>query len=212
MTTKNDLLADVEYLAQTLEYATFQEFNCQRAHLFFTNHVKAVWDDFQSSFNDESTVDQVKESFPFTAYFTNKRQEAESEQLTDIFAGSEQSDIKSLLSGFWEELASIFSQVAKLSALELVRDESQRESFVRNVHSQVVFCTNAHLARNFKTYLDDAAFNFKTLVLLNAQTLTDSDALLTTALCKVDKVVLSGPLTTGREEPSILARVTKVAP
>ena len=74
MTQKNDLLADVEYLAQTLKYSTFQEFNCQRAALFFTNQVKVVWKTFIAGLESASgDIASVKESFPFTAYFTYKR-------------------------------------------------------------------------------------------------------------------------------------------
>ena len=43
MTSKNDVLSDVEYLAQTLDYQTFVEYNCQRAQLFYQNCVKQVW-------------------------------------------------------------------------------------------------------------------------------------------------------------------------
>ena len=54
------------------------------------------------------------------------------------------------------------------------------------------------------------AFNFKTLVLVNAQTMTDTEALLAASLCKVDKVILSG--VTGPAASSFLSKVTSLAP
>jgi hypothetical protein len=82
--------------------------------------------------------------------------------------------------------------VAKLSALEVIRDERQRGEFVVNVHSQFVFCTTAYLSRNFASIRANKAFNFQTLVLLNAQTLSDTDALLATSLCLLEKVIFTG--------------------
>ena len=54
---KNDLVADVEYLAQTLDYTTFQEFNCQRAALFYKNWLKLVWDEYKETLSSSITND-----------------------------------------------------------------------------------------------------------------------------------------------------------
>ena len=56
VTQKNDLLSEVEYLAQTLEYTTFQEYNCQRAQLFFENHLTPLWANFESQTSHDGSL------------------------------------------------------------------------------------------------------------------------------------------------------------
>ena len=101
--------------------------------------------------------------------------------------------------------------MSKLSALEVIRDEKQRGVFIVNVHSQFVFCTTGFLAKNLTQIRTKSAFNFQTLVLLNAQTLSDTDSLLASSLCHIEKVILTG-LNSADQQQSILARLTQLAP
>lgn len=82
MSRRTELLEDVEYLAQTLEYSTFVEYNCQRATFFFKDRVAKSWETYQSRLN-ELTLEQVKQDFPFKAFVTFKKQDEASESLVD---------------------------------------------------------------------------------------------------------------------------------
>lgn len=97
-----------------------------------------------------------------------------------------------LVDSYWGDISKIFDKLSKFSALEVIRDEKQRGAFIVNVHSQFVFCTAGYLARNFSEIRANSALNFQTLVLLNAQTLSDTDALLATSLCHLERVILTG--------------------
>ena len=52
MQKKTELISDVEYLAQTVNYQTFQEYNCQRALLFYKNHLSNIWSEYRTSLNE----------------------------------------------------------------------------------------------------------------------------------------------------------------
>ena len=109
MTCKNDLIADVEYLAQTVQNSTFQEYNCSRAQLFFENNLKVVWAEYRADL-ESSEVDKIKENFPFKAFVTYLKQEADTEHLVEIFkAGNETKEaLISLVDAYWEEMSEIF--------------------------------------------------------------------------------------------------------
>lgn len=198
MARKTDLITDVQYLAQTVNYLTFQEYSCQRAALFYKNYLTPVWNEFKSAAQAESaTLESIKDSFPLTAYITFKKQESNSDQLVDIFADAKSESKQDLLARaeeYWSEfIVGLFEQVERLAPLEIIREEAQRANYVINVHTQLVFCTPAHLAKIFLKTCSEQAFTFHTLVLLNAQTLTDTDAILASSLCRVKRVILSGP-------------------
>lgn len=73
--------------------------------------------------------------------------------------------------------------------------------------------TTSYLAKNFSQLKLDKAFNYRTLVLLNAQTMADTDLLLSTSLCDFDRVLLTGPVTNQDVlRPSALLRMAKLAP
>ena len=63
MTRKNDLVADVEYLSQTVEYQTFQEYTCQRASLFYVNCYKIMCENFK---NELRSNEEEKEQLVLT--------------------------------------------------------------------------------------------------------------------------------------------------
>ena len=68
----------------------------------------------------------------------------------------------------------------------------------------------------FLTMRAEQAFNFHKLVLINAQTMTDTDALLAASLCRLDTVVLTGPACAitdhlSQAETSILHRMATLA-
>ena len=59
----------------------------------------------------------------------------------------------------------------------------------------------------------EQAFNFNKLVLINAQTMTDTDALLAASLCRLDKVIMTGPasaITESQTETSVLHRLASL--
>ena len=122
------MIADVHYLAQTVDYSTFHEYNCQRAALFFKNHLELVWSEYKSSVLSKGvTADFIKENFPFKAYIMYRKQETNSDQLVDIFSSSKSQNKKDLLAcvnGYWNEIVSLFDQVTKLSPLEIIREDS----------------------------------------------------------------------------------------
>jgi len=139
MTEKNDLLSDVEYLAQTLDYQTFQEYSCLRSGLFFQNCVKRVWTEYEAKLSSSClTVDQIKEDYPFKAFTTFKKQEENSDQLVEIFktkSGTTKKELVACAQSHWQEITAMFGDVAKLAALEAIRDEAQRVDYVINVHA-----------------------------------------------------------------------------
>ena len=53
---KKTLVADVTYLAQTMQYKVFQEFTCQRAILFHTDYVEPSWKAYMALAEDESST------------------------------------------------------------------------------------------------------------------------------------------------------------
>lgn len=73
--------------------------------------------------------------------------------------------------------------------------------------------TTSYLAKNFSQLKLDKAFNYRTLVMLNAQTMADTDVLLATSLCDFDRVILTGPVTNQSQlRPSALLRMAILAP
>lgn len=200
MTEKNDLLSDVEYLAQTLDYQTFQEYSCQRSGLFYQNCVKRVWTEYEARLNS-LTVEQIKEDYPFKAFTTFKKQEENSDKLVEIFKtkSGTKKELVACAQSHWQEIASMFGDVSKLAALEAIRDEAQRVDYVINVHAQFVFCPTSFLASQFSSLRQSLAFSHKTLVLLNAQTMTDADLLLTSSVSPFDRLIMTGILSAGCE-------------
>ena len=129
MKKKTDLITEVQYLAQTVNYSTFQEYSCQRAALFYKNCLIPIWNEFKSAAQAESAViESIKDSFPLTAYITFKRQESNSDQLVDIFADAKSESKQDLLAraeAYWSEfIVGLFKQVERLAPLEIIREEA----------------------------------------------------------------------------------------
>ena len=95
-----------------------------------------------------------------------------------------------ILDQYWAEIVHLFKEIEALAPMEILRDEAQLNDYIANVHTQLVFCTPKHISKIFPK----KSFTFQTLVLLNAQTLTDTDAVLAASLCKVRRVIVTGPL------------------
>lgn len=104
------------------------------------SHLKPAWESYKSEFNSKLTTDELKEAFPFKAFVTYKMQEAGSEDLVDIFktTASKTGDKKALvkcLDAHWKTICDMFTRVARLAALETIRDERQRADYIVNVHA-----------------------------------------------------------------------------
>ena len=145
---------------------------------------------------------------------TYRRQQADSQQLVELFSpkNGKPTQFHSQAQEYWKEICDLFDQVSKLAALEVIRDDPQRQDFIINVHARVVFCTTGYLASNFKT-LSSQSFSVQSLVLLNAQTLSDSDAMLAASLCpSYERLVLTGPFQQRAGSSSILERLAVRTP
>ena len=120
MAKKDDLLADVENLAQVVDYQTFVEYNCQRAQLFFDNCLKQIWADYSSKLAN-LTPEQIKEDFPFKNSTLLKQQESSS--LETVTKSDKKDELISCVGSLWGCINVTFSELSKLQALETIRDE-----------------------------------------------------------------------------------------
>ena len=104
--------------------------------MFYLNCVKRVWTEYETRLNS-LTVEQIKEDYPFKAFTTFKKQEDNSDQLVDIFKtkSGTKKELLACLQSHWQEITAMFGDVAKLAALEAIRDEAQRVDYVINVHA-----------------------------------------------------------------------------
>ena len=97
--------------------------------------MKQAWSAYRDNLPEE--LEQLKEGFPFTAFVTYKKQDAASGDLVDLFKTETGSRIEliDLLDSYWAEVTDLFDNVAKLAALEAIRDQDQREDFIVNDHA-----------------------------------------------------------------------------
>ena len=144
---------------------------------------------------EDSTIEQLKEQFPFTAFMTVKLQNEDDDALVDLFSGNEnKSDIFLKAKEYWSTVEALFDQIGKLVALETIRDEQQQLSYIVNSHSQFILATNDYIIKNLIA-IQESSFTFSSLVLLNAQAMEEVD-LLILALgirpAQLKRVILTG--------------------
>ena len=68
---------------------------------------------------------------------TFKKQSVESESLVEIFKtkNGTKKELVVCVQQLWQQIASMFTEVAKLAPLEAIRDENQRTNFIVNDHA-----------------------------------------------------------------------------
>ena len=205
------LLKMIRQLAESIQYDVFEDFSCERATYMYTNYVIPQHDKFKDEigFDTNLILDSKKiddwEKYPFKNFV---KQLVYPDIEGSIFTTDSQENKRRVIS-YWEYIRSIFEEVHEYNALEMIRDQKERERYVLCSFSKVVGMTSSFLVINDE--LNDYNLSYDTIILMHVDKMTELEKFLALNLqnnnnglkriilmgkedqCKVNEVNLSSP-------------------
>lgn len=192
------LLKMVRQFAESLEYQVFEDFSCERAGLMYSNFVKPKHQEFSKSL-DLDNADALKalkiadwEKYPFKNFI---KLLLYPDTEGSIFVDDNVENHRRILS-YWSYISSIFEEVQEYIALEMIREQKEREKYVLCSFAKIVGVTSSFLIINKD--LPNYGLNYDTIIFENANTLTELEKFLALNLQKdnsnMKRVIISGKI------------------
>lgn len=206
------LLKMIRQFAESLEYNVFADYTCERAYLMYSNFVSPKHNEFKSKigFDSDAELETKKiedwEAYPFKNFV---KQLLYPDSEGSIFV-EDNFENKRRIESYWGYISSIFEEVQEYGALEIIRDQKEREKYVMCTFSKIVGMTSSFLIINKE--LPTYGLTYDTIILENAPTLTELEKFLALNLqkdnsglkriiicgkvdeCKINEVCLSDPM------------------
>ena len=190
------LLKNIKQFAESVEYKVFEDFSCERAEYMYTSYCVPSFEKFKRDIDIENEEALTKktiqdwEKYPFKNFVKNL-----------LFPDSEGSifeednvENKRRVFSYWGYIQSIFEEVKEYKALELIREQKEREKYVMWSFAKVVGMTSSYLMINQD--LPTFGLTFDTIIFENANRLTELEKFLALTLQKdnsnIKRVIMSG--------------------
>lgn len=176
------LLAEVDRLAHSLGMAQAASFTCETAGHFFFQHVLARWEKFERDAEAAGTADYVMRHFPFSAFFAAAPRQPAFADLEGARA-------------CYRHLQRMFTQLADIQPLEVLRNQMDRNKFVLAKHSRIVAMTVTYAALQ-RQQLVKMGFRFDSVVMEEAGQVKEIESLIPLLMqedrARLKRVVLIG--------------------
>jgi hypothetical protein len=123
------LATTVVPLAHALKYHVFQDYTCERAQLFFTAHVRPLWQAYLSSSTAGSDEDNLpRGTFPFTAFLLSY---LGMQDVEELFGGSDQTFLtRERAHELWQMIEAPFRELHSILPFEALRNDRERARYL----------------------------------------------------------------------------------
>ncbi|KAF8988830.1 hypothetical protein BGZ52_010807 [Haplosporangium bisporale] len=157
-----NLLAEVDRLAYSLAIGGEHGSTCETAGYFFSYHVTPLWTEFERRLGtvEESSVELIKELFPFKDYFYN----APTPLFSDCTTVEQAVDAAQ---GCFRHLSKLFEQLEEVSAFELLRTSYDRANYLLTKEAKIIAMTCTHAALK-RRELVNLGFKYDNIVMEEA--------------------------------------------
>ncbi|KAG0164199.1 hypothetical protein DFQ28_008930 [Apophysomyces sp. BC1034] len=145
-----ELLQEVERLAQSLGIPGAHSATCETAGYFYRYHILTRWEPYIEQ-AETGTIEEIREKFPFTWYFSNAPQPLFTENMDTIQA-------LEAVKGCFRHLEKMFSELEEIRAFELLRNGSDRANYLLTKEAKIIAMTCTHAALKRRELVD---LNFK---------------------------------------------------
>merc|ERR1719402_845002 len=142
-----ELLDEVSRLQTSLGVTGDVAYTCETAGYFYLYQVMSRWEEYLSKVagpgsSDNVSMDEVKELFPFTKFFSNAPQ--------PLFHGGGYEDYLEVAMGCWRYIEDVFTQLEEFRAFELLRSGLDRTRYLNVKEAKIIAmtCTHAALKRH----------------------------------------------------------------
>merc|ERR1719402_514962 len=142
-----ELLDEVSRLQTSLGVTGDVAYTCETAGYFYLYQVMSRWEEYLSKVagpgaSDNVSMDEVKELFPFTKFFSNAPQ--------PLFHGGGYEDYLEVAMGCWRYIEDVFTQLEVHRAFELLRSGLDRTRYLNVKEAKIIAmtCTHAALKRH----------------------------------------------------------------
>mmetsp|Transcript_16419 Transcript_16419/g.18974 ORF Transcript_16419/g.18974 Transcript_16419/m.18974 type:complete len:173 (-) Transcript_16419:312-830(-) len=126
------LLKMIRQFAESVEYKVFEDFSCERAEYMYASFLVPKFEEFKTKIdieNDEGLVSKTSEdwdTYPFKNFIKNL---LFPDTEGSIFVEDNQENKRRVFS-YWGYIKSIFEEIKEYIALELIREQKEREKYV----------------------------------------------------------------------------------
>lgn len=186
----------IRQFAESLQYATFEDYTCERAGYMYNNYVLPKHEEFKENLQLGNDTEMAKktledwEKYPFKSFI---KQLIYPDTEGSIFV-EDPIENKRRIFNYWGYISAIFEEVQEYSAMEIIRDQKEREKYVMCSFAKVVGMTSAFLIINKE--LPSYGLTYDTIIFENANALTELEKLLALNLQKdntnLKRVIISG--------------------
>lgn len=163
---RQQLLDEVQALAESMQIRGDFGSSCENAHLFYITQVKVRWESYQR----QVTMGKEGVEFPFAQYFAQKQQ--------SISANN--SSIEEM-AGCFDYLRGMFDELQDIQPFELLRSNQERSNYLLTNQARIVAmtCTHAALKRQELLVL---GFAYDSVVMEEAGQILDIESFIPLAL------------------------------
>nr|KAJ3423060.1 hypothetical protein HK105_003691 [Polyrhizophydium stewartii] len=161
------LLARVNKLAAALDIPGAHGNTCETASYFFSSHVAPRWASFKSDTARSSAASEIRERFPFSAFFAPQA-------LADTGTPQAARDAADKL---YDEIAQLFADIAETQALELLRARRERTDFIVAKQARVIGVDARDLPLKYNE-LSRLGADCTTVIIDNAHAVQDAESFL----------------------------------
>ncbi|XP_069126359.1 LOW QUALITY PROTEIN: RNA helicase aquarius-like [Argopecten irradians] len=153
-----ELLQEVGRLQESLGVPGDLSYTCETASYFFLYQVLARWEEFLSKLrqNKDKKPENIKEFFPFTAFFSNAPQ--------PLFKGRFYEQDLDIAEGCFRHIKKIFTQIEEFRAFELLRSGADRANYLLIKEAKIIAMTCTHAALKRRD-LVAAGFKFDNILM-----------------------------------------------
>ena len=153
--TRLRLLKDVDRLSKSLDVYGAHAENCSNAGYFYKNHVETRWNAFLLKIEQESTVENIKEAFPFGKYSK------------EWITGSTVKQLKQNALDAYSKIQELFKELEVIRPFEILRSDRDREAYFIVKEARIVVMTS-HYAAIHRRDLVRLGFKFSSVIVEEA--------------------------------------------
>ncbi|ORX52031.1 P-loop containing nucleoside triphosphate hydrolase protein [Hesseltinella vesiculosa] len=153
-----ELLNEVDRLAKSLQIFGDHGASCETAGYFYRSHVLTRWTPYENMLAnpDTLTMDELRDKFPFTLFFSNAPQPWIQEDSLDESIEAAR--------GCFRHLQSMFDTLEEIRPFELLRYQGDRANYLITKEAKIIAMTCTHAALK-RRELVDLKFKYDNVVM-----------------------------------------------
>lgn len=165
------LLEKVSKLAKSLKIQQDYGATCELAGYFYDSNVNPLWEEFLSKIQDKNSVTDIKDSFPFVDFFSDRNDPLFDDEMSS-------SQAMTVAEGCFDYIRSIFSDILELRPFEILRAGEDRADYLIMKGVRIVVLSTSYASLHREKLLN-LGFRFESLILLDSGQMLESEAFFT---------------------------------